>query len=273
VIVLYAACDLQTLSVTTDGANLLSTLSLIFIKHRTKMMNATNFLLIFSYFIIINPAYAVKTIDHRALQANVEQFVLAKVMAQVNKNQDIDVNVSVRKIDPRLNLRQCDVPLAFELKGQTIKRNNSVKVSCTSAISPWSIYTMSTISEEMNVITAGTELPRHHIITAKDLISLKQDVNRLRGGYTTQKLDLIGQQLIRPIRAGTVIYQNQLQLPVIIKKGDKVIIVTTRGALSVIHQGTALQNASKGERVQVKNHGSNRTIQGFALSIGRVEIL
>ena len=132
---------------------------------------------------------------------------------------------------------------------------------------------MSTISEEMNVITAGTELPRHHIITAKDLISLKQDVHRLRGGYTTQKFDLIGQQLIRPIRAGTVIYQNQLQLPVIIKKGDKVTIVTTRGALSVIHQGTALQNASKGERVQVKNYGSNRTIQGFALSVGRVEIL
>jgi flagella basal body P-ring formation protein FlgA len=236
-------------------------------------MNATNFLLIFSYFITVSSASAVETIDHLALQANVEQFVLKKVMAQVNKNQDIDVSVSVRNIDPRLKLRRCDVPLAFELTGQSIKRSNSVKVSCASLISPWSIYTMSTISEEMKVITAGTELPRHHIITAKDLIILKQDIHRLRGGYTTQKLDLIGQQLVRPIRAGAVIYQNQLQLPVIIEKGDKVTIVTTRGALSVIHQGIALQNASKGERIQVKNHGSNRTIQGFAVSIGRVEIL
>jgi flagella basal body P-ring formation protein FlgA len=244
-----------------------------FIKHRTKMMNAINFLLIFSYFITINPAYAFETIDHRTIQANVEQFVLEKVMTQVHKGQNVDVNVSVRKIDPRLKLRKCDLPLVFELKGQSIKRNNSVKVSCASSVSPWSIYTMSFISEEMRVVTAGIELPRHHIITANDLVTLKKDVNRLRGGYTTQKIDLIGQQLVRPIRAGTVIYQNQLQLPIIIEKGDKVTIVTNRGALSVIHQGTALQNASKGERVQVKNHGSDRTIQGFAVSTGRVEIL
>lgn len=236
-------------------------------------MNVTNFLLILCYLLITSPAYAIKTINHVALQTDVEQFVLKKVMAQINKNQDISVNVSVRKIDPRLKLKQCDEPLAFELQGQNIKRNNTVKISCASTVSPWAIFTTSTITQEMNVISASNELPRHHIITAKDLTTLRQDVNRLRGGYTTRGSDLIGQQLRRPIRAGTVIYQNQLQFPVIIKKGDKVTIVTKRGALSVIHQGIALQDASKGDRVRVKNNGSTRTIQGQAVSAGRVEIL
>lgn len=236
-------------------------------------MNVTNFLLIFCCLLITSPAYAIKTINHVALQTDVEQFVLKKVMEKINKSQDISVNVSVRRIDPRLKLRQCDEPLAFELQGQTIKRNNTVKISCASTISPWSIFTMSTITQEMNVISASNELPRHHIITAKDLTTLRQDVNRLRVGYTTKRLDLVGQQLKRPIRAGTVIYQNQLQLPVIIKKGDKVTIVTKRGALSVIHQGIALQDASVGERIRIKNNGSTRTIQGEAVSPGRVEIL
>jgi flagella basal body P-ring formation protein FlgA len=261
------------LVIAINDANYLSTLLVISIKHRTKMMNATVFLLIFSYFLMMNPVYAAKTINHRALQANVEKFVLKKVVARLNNNQDISVNVSVRKIDPRLKLNQCDVPLAFELQGQTIKRNTSVKVSCASPVSPWSIFTMSTITQTMNVITASAELPRHHIITADDLTTFKKDIYRLRGGYSVEKLDLIGQQIVRPIRAGKVIYQNQLQLPVIINKGDKVTIVTNRGALSVINQGIALENASKGERVQVKNNGSSRIIQGEAVSTGRVEIL
>ncbi len=236
-------------------------------------MNATNYLLIFSYFLMITPAYAAKTINHHALQANIEQFVLKKVESQLNNNQDITVNVSVRKIDPRLKLNQCDVPLAFELQGQTIKRNTSIKVRCESSISPWSIFTISTITQEMDVITASGELPRRHIITAADLNTSKKDIYRLRGGYSVEESDLIGQQIVRPIRAGTVIYQNQLELPVIIQKGDKVTIVTKRGALSVINQGIALQDAIKGERIRVKNDESNRTIQGEAVSIGRVEVL
>jgi flagella basal body P-ring formation protein FlgA len=236
-------------------------------------MNVSTFLLLFFYLLIASPAYAVKTINHVALQTEVEQFVLKKVMAQISKSQNVSVNVSVRKIDPRLKLKQCDKPLAFELQGQSIKRNNTVKISCASAVSPWAIYTISTITQEMNVISASTELPKHHIISAQDLMTLKQDVNRLRGGYTTKGLDLIGQQVKRPIRAGTVIYRNQLQFPVIIEKGDKVTIVTKRGALSVIHQGIALDDAIKGERVRVKNNGSSRTIQGQAVSAGRIKIL
>jgi flagella basal body P-ring formation protein FlgA len=237
------------------------------------MMNATNYLLIFSYFLMINPAYAAKTINHRALQAQVEQFVFKEVASQVSNNQDITVNVSVRKIDPRLKLNKCDVPMAFELQGQTIKRNTSVKVSCESAISPWSIFTMATITQEMSVITASNELPKRHIITADDLDTSTKDIYRLRGGYSSDASDLIGQQIIRPIRLGSVIYQNQLQLPVIIQKGDKVTIVTKRGSLSVINQGIALHDASKGERIEVQNNGSNRTIQGEAVSTGRVEVL
>ncbi len=237
------------------------------------MMKTTNFLLIFCYLIMINPAYALKSISHSALQADVQEFVLTQVEDQLHNKQDINVKVSVRKIDPRLKLKQCDKPLAFELQGQTIKRNNTVKVSCRSDIHPWSIFTMSTITQEMYVISAATELPRHHVISEEDLIPIKQDIHKLRGGYVTKGKILIGQQLRRPARAGSVIYQNQLQAPNIIKKGDKVTIITTRGALSVIHQGFALENASKGERVQVKNKRSSRIIQASVISAGRVEVL
>ncbi len=237
------------------------------------MMKTSNFLLIFCYLIMTNPTYALKSINHGALQADIQEFVLTQVKDKLNKQQDISVKVSVRKIDPRLKLKQCDKPLAFELQGQTIKRNNTVKVSCPSDIAPWSIFSMSTITQEMYVVSAATELPRHHIITKEDLMPLKQDIHKLRGGYATKEKLLIGQQLRRPARAGSVIYQNQLQLPKIIKKGDKVTIVTNRGGLSVIHQGIAMGNASKGERIQVKNNRSSRIIQANVISSGRVEVL
>jgi len=237
------------------------------------MMKTTNFLLTFCYLIVINPSYAFKNIEHSSLQADIQQFVLAQVKSQRHKQKNININVSVRAIDPRLKLKQCAKPLAFELQGQTIKRNNTVKVSCRSKTTPWSIFTMSTITQEVYVIGAATELPRRHIITQEDLIPIKQDIHKLRGGYATKEKILIGQQLRRPARAGSVIYQNQLQLPKIVKKGDKVTIITNRGGLSVIHQGIAMGNASKGERVQVKNKRSSRIIQASVISPGRVEVL
>ena len=237
------------------------------------MMKTTNFFLIFSYLLLINPAYAFKTINHSALQADVQQFVLTKVKKQLHNQQDVRVKVSVRKIDPRLKLKRCDKPLAFELQGQTLKRNNTVKISCHSASTSWSIFTMSTIAQEMYVISAANELPRHHIIGEEDLEPIRHDIYKLRGGYATHKKRLIGQQLRRPVRAGSVIYQHELQRPTLIKKGDSVTVMTKRGALSVIHQGIALGNASKGQRVQVKNKRSSRILQAYVIARGKVEVL
>ncbi len=87
---------------------------------------------------------------------------------------------------------------------------------------------------------------------------------------------LLGDNFYNRVKQAHVIVSTsepQLYANVIIRKGDKVTVVTKRGALSVIHQGIALQDASKGERVRVKNNGSTRTIQGEAVSAGRVEIL
>ncbi len=235
-------------------------------------MKATNFLLFFCSVLLFNNVNAKEIIDHGELKHQVKQFLQDKLYQQLPKSEYRGVKVHVRSIDQRLRLSKCDKPLTLKLQGQTVKRNNSVKVSCQSN-TPWSMYVGSTVALEMPVIVSRHELPRHHIIEKNDLTSIQQDIYSLRGGYSTRFEDIIGQQLKRPLRSGNVIYNYQLQAPDIIKKGDRVTVIAKRGALSVISQGIALGNASEGENVRIENQKSSRIIQARVVAPGTVEVI
>ncbi len=235
-------------------------------------MKATNFLLFFCSVLLLNNTYAKEIINHSELRDQVKQFLQSKLYQQLPTSDHKGVKVHVRSIDQRLRLSKCDKALTLKLQGQTVKRNNSVKVSCQS-ITPWSMYVGSTVALEKPVIVSRHELPRHHILEKSDLTVVQQDIYSLRGGYSTQFDDVIGQQLKRPLRSGNIVYNYQLQAPDIIKKGDRVTVIAKRGSLSVMSHGIALGNASAGENVRIENQKSSRIIQARVIAPGTVEVI
>jgi len=132
---------------------------------------------------------------------------------------------------------------------------------------------MANIVLKQSIIIAKQELPRHHIIAAEDLTSVVMDIAGLRGGYHTSPSGLLGMQLKRNARSGNVLYNFQLQLPDIIKKGDLVTVLSRRGSLVVSSAGIAMNNGSKGEKIRVENQRSSRIIQGRIIGPGSVEVV
>lgn len=239
-------------------------------------MKITNFLLFF-YMIVAMPTYAsdlntANSVDATLIRTNVETFLKSEIDKHIPAAKRALVNIQVRNLDKRLRLSPCDKALTLNLQGKQIRRSTSVKVSCTGN-KPWSIYTNSTISLEMPIVSLNQELPRGHVLQAKDLLTIPKDIYSLRDGYSTQPETVIGQELKRALRTGDVVYSYHLQAPDLIKKGDRVTVIARRGGLSVISHGIALSDASRGEKVRVENQRSERIIQAKVVGPGQVEVL
>lgn len=248
----------------------------IYLKHRTRFMKTTNFLLFFSMILSMSPFSAIakphKAIDPLLISAQVEQFLKNEVMRQLPSDSKARVKIDVRNLDRYIKLSQCDRPLTLKLQGQRVQRQTSVKVICDGS-SPWSLYVSSTLYLEMPVVSLRRELPRRHVLRKEDLTTTLQNVYSLRDGYTTEASLIVGQELKRALRTGDVVYSFNLQAPDIIKKGDRVTVVARRNGLSVMSHGIALSDASAGEKVRIENQRSTRIIQAKVVGPGTVEVL
>jgi flagella basal body P-ring formation protein FlgA len=235
-------------------------------------MKACNFLLFFWMFFIAHPTISDEYSTAETISDKTKAFLQEKVNQQLPPEEHNGVKISLRNINPNLQLPKCDNALTLSLQSQSIQRNTSVKVNCKGN-RPWSMYVSSIISVEKDVIAVRSGLPRHHILQEEDLITIKKDKYSLRGGYNTQPSHLIGQQLKRALRSGDIIYSYHLQAPDIIKKGDLVTVIAKRGALAVMSAGVALNNASKGEKVRVENQRSSRVVHAKVIGPATVEVL
>ncbi|MBX2808012.1 MAG: flagellar basal body P-ring formation protein FlgA [Cellvibrionaceae bacterium] len=233
-------------------------------------MKSGNFLLAFC--LLLSPLNTTAN-DYMSLQIieeNVSRFIQEYLVQQLDGVNAGDIHINTRPIDPRLKLARCDKPLTLARGNLKIQRNVSIKVSCSDQ---WSLYVGNTITIERAVVVARAELPRLHILGEADLTDVKKNIFTLRGGYHTERSALLGQQLKRPVSTGAVVYNYLLQAPDIVKKGDRVTVISQRGALQVTAPGIALGNGSQGEKIRIENQRSSRIIQAKIIGPGTVEII
>lgn len=238
-------------------------------------MKVVNFLCVFWYFCIPMTHANVNSnelMDLKALEASVKSFLVQELEKSLTNPQETTIDITIRPIDTRLRLATCDNNLTFERKNTPIQSKTSIRARCHGK-KPWSTFVMANISLKQSIVVVKHELPRHHILSSNDLTRVVKDIANLRRGYKTNINSLVGMQLKRNARANTVIYDFQLQLPDIIKKGDLVTVSTRRGSLVVSSPGIAMNNGHKGEKIKVENRRSSRVIQGRVTGPGSVEVL
>jgi len=235
-------------------------------------MRFVNFLCFFYCAIATTTANADELMDLKLLEAAAKSFLKAEIEKTLAKPEKTTVEISIRPLDARLRLASCDNNLTFERKNTQIQQRTSIKARCQGS-KPWSTFMMASVSLMQPVAVVKGELPRLHILTEDDLTTVIRDIASLRGGYHTDIDTLVGMQLKRNARAGNVVYNFQLQLPDIIKKGDLVTVLTRRGSLVVSAPGVAMNSGSKGEKIRVENQRSARVIQARITGPGSVEVI
>lgn len=188
--------------------------------------------------------------------------------SQIDGRHEVEVN----RLDPRLRLAQCDVPLTTKLESpaQPVGRT-TVRVSCEGS-APWSVFVPAQVHLYRQVIVASRPLKRDSVLAAEDVTLAERDVGSLNQGYMTALEQVVGNKLTRGIQPHQVITPNQVSLAEIVRRGDQVVISARNAAINVRMPGEALEDGTLGAQIRVKNTRSGRTVKARVMGAGQVEV-
>ncbi len=208
--------------------------------------------------------------SHDSIKKSAEQY-LTNILEN-NLQGSMTVKVTTGRLDSRLRLRQCELPLEpFLPSGSNLSGNTSIGVRCEGR-KPWSLYVSAKISKYADVFVSTRFLARGIELTERDFTLKRHDISNQSHGYITDIKEIKGKILRRPLRHNTVIPPNALNEAMLVKRGDRVTILAQNSGVKVHMKGKALKNGAAGELIRVQNLSSKRIIEGRVLSAGVVAV-
>ena len=214
------------------------------------------FLYIFIALSSVNTAHA-NIQSHESLQKAVVSFL------ETETQETQDSEITVKDFDRRLRLHQCSAPLqAFWPLGNKSVGSTTVGIRCTGD-KPWKIYVGAHIHIYKSVWVSKTGLNRNQVLDLESVSIEKRDITRLTRGYLLSDSSIEGMQIIRNIPPNQVLTNNMLDSQKMVKRGERITIISRYGGVEVRAAGVALSDGSKGERIRVKNSSSKREIEAY----------
>ncbi len=109
-------------------------------------------------------------------------------------------------------------------------------------------------------------------IAKTDITWAQVPTANLPAGDISDPQDMIGRTPRHPLQAGQTLRALDLQVPIVIKRNDAVLIVLEKPGLYMTAEGKALEDGGRGAAIRVVNTQSNRTIDAVVLASGQVAV-
>lgn len=222
-------------------------------------------------------ALAVSTTTYAAVDAGMiiaaANDFLARHSADLEQQygNSVRIETSVDRVDNRLQMADCDQPIAATLKStRTIGRIN-IQVSCEGA-NRWTLYVPAEVKLFRPVVVLAGPVARGTALSADDLELRDMDISRLNGSYFTDPGEVVGLVARRLLAADRPLTAAWLKPPIVVHKGDAVILTATGGGLTVKMPGIALADGETGQQISVRNAQSNRVVEAEVTGPGQVQV-
>lgn len=180
--------------------------------------------------------------------------------------------VKASALDSRLRLKLCDAPLETSSNDNNLRGGRlTVGVRCAGT-SPWLLYVPVAITARIPIVIIDGPLPRGTLLNAANLRLEERPLTALPPQYVSSTEQLLGRELTRAVTGATVATPNMVQARDLVQKGQDVMILATGANIQVRMAGVALQKGQQGERIDVKNASSGKTLQAVILDAATVEV-
>jgi flagellar basal body P-ring formation protein FlgA len=123
-----------------------------------------------------------------------------------------------------------------------------------------------------DVVVAKKPIGKYEIIQKHDVELIRSELSRLPNRPASVIGDVVGKRALHPIYPHTVIGPNDVELPLVVRRGDVVKIIAETSGLCVTARGMVKENGRVGERVQVVNIDSQKTLHAQVLDMQTVKI-
>jgi len=223
-------------------------------------------------FVTLNSSFAAGEVQQYEKHANIIRTVKQFIKQHIQKMHKGQFAITVGRLDPRHKLRRCGLPLETHLTGNNFRGSSmTVAVRCTKP-SPWLLYVPGKVAIFKPIYVARQTMTRGHRITEDDLHITRRDVTQLQYGYIDRKRDVIGKITKRVVFANTVLKTQMLGLPLLVRRGQTVILMAESNGIQVRMSGKALGSGAIGHPIRVRNLSSRRIVEGIVVSTGVVKI-
>lgn len=211
---------------------------------------------------------------HQQIREAVERFI-ADMHGPSTSEQRVEIVVS--SIDPRLPIPACDLPLQTQLgqqsgQNQAVVGRVNVRVECQGSV-PWSKYVPVLVRVFAPVLMSTRPLARGDVLGATDVELAEADLSTLRQSYLQDSTLAIGMEVKRALPANTVIGREALAQPLLIKRGDTVVMSAKSGPVTIRQQGVAMQNGELGAQIPVRNSNSDIVVRAVVTGPGQADVI
>ncbi len=175
-------------------------------------------------------------------------------------------------LDSRLRLKACGSALTVNFaRRDMVYGNTALTVKCP--LKPaWKIHLPARIDLFDDVVVAARPLLKGQNIDDLTINYQKQDITRLKNGYYSKQSALRMLQAKRNLPRGTVLTPANLSPRLLVRSGQRVTLVLNYNGLQVKSSGKALQSASLGQLVRVRNSQSQKIVEGVVSGEGLVQM-
>ena len=175
-------------------------------------------------------------------------------------------------LDPRLHLKPCARDLEIDFtRADKVMGNTALTIRCEQPVN-WQIHLPVQVDIYDDVLVNRLPLVRGQLIDANQVKQKKMKVSSLFHGYFSEKVALTGLQAKRNLASNSVLTPANLAPRQLVSSGQQVTIVLNLQGLQVKSTGKALQSASLGQLVKVRNTQSNKIVEGVVTAHGQISV-
>jgi flagellar basal body P-ring formation protein FlgA len=182
------------------------------------------------------------------------------------------VILEAANLDARLRLAACPAPLAVEVAlPRGTQSRVLARVACRNTVF-WTLNVPVDIHRKADVLVMRRAVGRGENIAVGDVIVQSRVLPGLTSPYVSRPADLAGRLTRRPIPEGTAVTADALDAPLLIHRGQSVVLTARAGGLEVRAPGLAMADAAAEQRVRVRNLNSLKIVEGIADTAGVVRV-
>jgi flagella basal body P-ring formation protein FlgA len=198
----------------------------------------------------------------------IEHFAKTFLLEKFPSTDEQKVRISVARLDPRITIKPCKIPLTANIPDKNNTRNVNIKISCDES-TPWKIYLSAKVEITKAILIAKNTISQGDTLDDSNVGLAYVAINRIRGNKITDTSVVFGAKAKRRIAQGKAISKKSICL---VCKGDVVTIIAKSKSFNIKTQGIALSSGNINEQIRVRNSRSNKVITPRVKTINQVVI-
>jgi flagella basal body P-ring formation protein FlgA len=128
------------------------------------------------------------------------------------------------------------------------------------------------VPERSFFLVLSKSLQKGEVLSEAD-IRVKQTSKQNLSGYFTKASDVVGRTLKKTLSVDQALLSRHLEIDWDIRKGQKIIIQSIAGPVTIENSGVARVDAQIGELTKAENEQSGKIVEGIVVSRKKIRVL